>query len=85
VNQVIEALKTKDVVLYVHSGAFKRNEEWTNGTGTHYIHISSIELVGDQYKVTYWNYGITHVPVYMDAFQFWNAVYGINEIPRAND
>lgn len=83
INAVTEAMETNDVVLYVNSGKFKR-DEGLNATATHYIHVESIEQVGGKYEITYWDYGATH-QVTMDATQFFWSVYGMIEIPKTND
>lgn len=83
INAVREAMETKDVVLYVNSGKFKR-DEGINATATHYIHVESIKQVGNKYEITYWDYGHNH-QVTMDATQFFWAVYGLIEIPKNND
>lgn len=83
INAVTEAMETNDVVLYVNSGKFKR-DEGLNATATHYIHVESIEQVGGKYEITYWDYGATH-QVTMDPTQFFWSVYGMIEIPRTND
>ncbi|HEY3404411.1 MAG TPA: hypothetical protein VGK59_13565, partial [Ohtaekwangia sp.] len=84
VFDVQEAMETNDVVLYVNSDKFKY-DEGLNATATHYIHVVSIEQVGNEYKITYWDYGKEQKPVTMDATQFSSAVYGMIEIPKTND
>jgi len=80
---VKESLKDHDVVLFVNSGAFKRNEG-PNLSATHFIHVESITKIGNDYIITYWDYGSTnHVTI--DADQFFWSVYGIIEIPKTND
>ena len=84
IGDLQEAIETDDVILFVHSGAFKDNTQSANWTGTHYIHIISIEQVGDKYKIGYWDYGDKR-EVKMNATQFWVSVYGMIQIPKAND
>ena len=84
VFDVQEAMETKDVVLYVNSSKFK-SDEGDNETATHYIHIESIEQVGDKYEIKYWDYGKEQDPTKMSATQFSEAVYGMIEIPKIND
>ncbi|RAV99685.1 hypothetical protein DQQ10_18840 [Pseudochryseolinea flava] len=83
VNAAKESMKNHDLVLYVNSSKFKR-DEGANWTATHYIHVESIEQVGSKYTITYWDYGATH-EVTMTADQFFWSVYGMIEIPKTNE
>lgn len=85
INAINEALETKDVVLFINSGAFKKNDQAMNITATHFIHVFSIEpMSGGQYKVVYWDYGRVR-EARLDATQFALSVYGMIEIPRTNE
>lgn len=79
---VQEAMETNDVVLYVNSDKFKFNRGSDITTATHYIHVVSIEQVGNKYKITYWDYGSEQKPVTMDATQFSEAVYGMIKLSK---
>lgn len=84
VFDVQEAMETNDVVLYVNSSKFKY-DEGLNATATHYIHIESIEQVGNDYKITYWDYGLVQRPISISADQFSISVFGMILIPKNDE
>jgi RHS repeat-associated protein len=81
---VMTTLKSNDVVLFVNSPLFFRDNRSANWTGTHYIRVKSLSSSNGLYKVGYWDYGLWKTG--KDARrishkQFWQSTYGMIAIP----
>lgn len=53
----MEMLKSHDVVLFINSPLFLRDEWKNNWFGTHYIRVNQMSSANGNYSVGYWDYG----------------------------
>lgn len=85
-DAVIEALKSQDVILYVNSSQFIRDEKKkVTSTGTHYIRIHGITQKDGVYFISYWDYGKWKKGADAEAIsttEFWWATFGMITIAR---
>jgi len=82
---VMKTMKSFDVVLYINSSLFLRDNWAANSTGTNFIRVDSLSSSNGLYKVCYWDYGLWKTG--NDARriphnQFLWSTYGMITIPR---
>ncbi len=82
---VMKTLKSHDVVLFVNSPLFLRDNWGANWWGTHYLRVDKMSSLGGNYTLDYWDYGSWKMG--KDARrishnQFWWSTYGMIAIPR---
>ena len=78
-------LKSHDVVLFINSPLFLRDEWKNNWFGTHYIRVNQMSSANGNYNVGYWDYGAWKTGNNSRVIghnQFWWATYGLIAIPK---